>query len=270
MLLDIKLNLHPINFIIISCIVQNIILAGVLVFYKKGNRRANRFIGLFVLICSVHFAWPLMIDSNLGDIFNQVFWFPYSYLLAIGPLLFFYTKSLTESNFQISIKESIHFLPALAEMLIQLFFIKESIGNNMVPLEARGFLMFRIIEFAGTGISILVYGKKSLSLIKIHEARLVENFSNQRDITLSWLFKLIKYLRVLWIFWLAFELSLIVFLQFQMHLTPVYLLLYFLLGVITYSNYWIGIQALNKSEVLIEKEPVSRLHGKYKCLLKAE
>ena len=55
---------------------------------------------------------------------------------------------------------------------------------------------------------------------------MVENFSNQSDITLSWLFKLIKYLRVLWIFWLVFELSFILFWQFQMHLIPVYLLLY--------------------------------------------
>jgi AraC-like DNA-binding protein len=257
MLLEIKINLHPVNLVIISGILQSVILAAVLVFYKKGNRQANRFIGLFVLICSMHFAWPLMIDSNLGDIFNQVFWFPYSYLWAIGPLLFFYTKSLTEPNFQIGVKDSIHFLPALAEVLIHAFFIKDSIGNNTVPLEAKGFLIFRIVEFAGTGTSILAYGKKSLTLIKIHEARLVENFSNQRDITLSWLFKLIKYLRVLWIFWLVFELSFILFLQFQMHLTPVYLFLYFLLGVITYSNYWIGIQALTKSEVLIEKKTIN-------------
>ena len=88
---------------------------------------------------------------------------------------------------------------------------------------------------------------------------MVENFSNQRDVTLSWLFKLIKYLRVLWIFWLTFELAFIVFWQFKMHVIPVYILLYLLLGVITYSNYWIGIQALIKSEVVTEKNPVNPL-----------
>ena len=82
------------------------------------------------------------------------------------------------------------------------------------------------------------------------------NFSNQKDITLTWLSKLIKYLLVLWIFWLAFELSFILFLQFQLHLLPVYLLLYVLLGVTTYSNYWIAIQTLIKSEVLTEKKSI--------------
>lgn len=255
--LEIKINLHPLNFIIISGVLQGIILAGVLIFYGKGNRKANRLIGLFVLICALHFSWSLVIDTNLDYIFNQVFWLPYSYLLAIGPLLFFYTKSLTESNFQTSNKAFIHFLPVTVEALMQAFFICESIRNNIQPYEVQGFLWFRVVEFVGTGVSILIYGKQCLSLIRIHEARLVENFSNQKDITLSWLFKLIKYLRVLWIFWLVFELSFILFWQFQMHLIPVYLLLYILLGVITYSNYWIGIQALIKSEALIEKKPIS-------------
>ena len=62
---------------------------------------------------------------------------------------------------------------------------------------------------------------------------------------------------MLWIFWLVFEISFIVFWQFQMHLIPVYLLLYILLGVIVYSNYWIGIQALIKSELLSERSIVA-------------
>jgi AraC-like DNA-binding protein len=256
-LLEIKINLHPVNLVIISGVLQSIILAGVLIFHRKGNRSANRLIGLFVLICSLHFSWPLLIDTNLADILNQVFWFPYSYLLAIGPLLFFYTKSLTESNFRIGIKESVHFLPVVMEVLIQAFFIKESMQNNVLDYDVKGFLWFRIVEFIGTATSILIYGKQSLALIRTHEARMAENFSNQRDVTLLWLFKLIKYLRVLWIFWLVFELSFILFWQFQMDLIAVYLLLYTLMGVITYSNYWIGIQALTKSEVLIEKKTVS-------------
>lgn len=248
---EVEINIHPINFIIISGILQSIILAGVLIFSRKGNRDASRLIGLFVLICSLHFSWSLIIDLNLADIFKQIFWVPYSYLMAIGPLLFFYTKSLTAPNFQIRLKESIHFIPVVVEVLIQLYFIKEGIQNNTVHYTIQGFAWFRIIEFTGTVTSILIYGKQCLTLIRVHEARMVQNFSNEKDITLTWLYNLIRYLRVLWIFWLMFELSFILFLQFQIHLIPIYMLLYVLLGVITYSTYWIGIQAFNKSEVSI-------------------
>lgn len=199
------------------------ILAGILVFSKKGSRRANILIGLFIFICSLHFSWSLIIDTNLADIFKPIFWFPYSYLLAIGPLLFFYTKSLTGPGFKIGVREVIHFLPAFAEALMQSFFIREGIQDGIVHYDVQGFLWFRIVELTGAAISILIYGKQSLALIRIHEAWLVENFSNQRDITLAWLFKLITYLRILWIFWLLFELSFMLFLKFQMHLIPVYL-----------------------------------------------
>ena len=137
---EVKINLHPVNFIIISGILQSIVLAGILVFYRKGNRSANTFIGLLVLICSLHFSWYLIMDTNLADIFIQAFWFPHSYLLAIGPLLFFYTKSLTGSSFQMTIKESIHFLPVAAEVLIQLFFIKGSIQHRILLYDVDGFL----------------------------------------------------------------------------------------------------------------------------------
>jgi AraC-like DNA-binding protein len=257
MLPEIKINLHPVNFVIISGILQSLILGVVLVFYGKGNRDANRAIGLLVMICSLHFLWSLIIDTNLADIFKPVFWFPYSYLLAIGPLLFFYTKFLTRSEIRTGINKAIHFLPVAIEVFMQLYFIRESIEQDIVHYEIRGFLLFRVIELTGTAASILIYGKHSLSLIKMHEERMVQNFSSQKDITLSWLYKLIKYLRVLWIFWLAFEMSFLVFWQFQMHLLPVYLLLYLLLGVITYSNYWIGIQALIKSGILLENVSIA-------------
>jgi AraC-like DNA-binding protein len=199
----------------------------------------------------------LIIDSNLADIVKQVFWFPYSYLLAIGPLLFFYTKSLTDPDFRIGKKNLVYFVPVIIEVLIQLFFIKESITTNTLFYEVRGFVAFRIVEFAATVISILVFGRRSLAMIKIHEAWMLENFSNQKDVTLLWLSKLIKYLSVLLISGLIFELSFILYLQLRPDLIAVYLLLYLLLGVITYSNYWIAIQALIKSEVLTEKKVVA-------------
>mgnify|MGYP003579620985 CR=1 FL=1 len=254
---EIKVNLHPLNFIIISGILQSIILACILLFYRRGNKLANVLIGTCVLICGLHFSWSLIIDTNLADIFKQVFWIPYSYLLAIGPLLYFYTKTLTTAHFKMSAKEAFHFLPVFIEVLVQVFFIGVSIRNSILFYDVPGFLIFRIIEFVGTIVSILVYGKRCLVLIRAHEIWAVENFSNQKDITLLWLSKLIKYLRVLWMFWLIFELSFILFLQFQLHLIFVYLLLYILLAVITYSNYWIAIQALIRSEILPEKKNLS-------------
>ena len=249
---DIHINLHPVNFIILSGLLQCLIVGAILLFYKKGKHVSNCLIGLFILLCSFHFAWSLIIDTNLGDIFKPLFWFPYSYLLALGPLIFLYTKSLTQHDFRINRSAMPFFLPVIVEFLVQLYFIASGIVENRVHYDVPGFIVFRVVQLTAAAISITVYGSKSLELIREHEAAIVENFSNQRDVTLAWLDKLVKYLRVLWLFWLAFEVSFTVFLQFQVHFIFVYLILYFLLGVTTYSTYWIGIHAIAKTDTRIE------------------
>ena len=250
---EISINLHPINFVIISGIIQSIILSVILISYKKGNRSANIFIGLVVLICSLHFSWPLVIDTNIADRFRWSFSFPYSFLLALGPLLLFYAKSLATPDFRVNRKDWIHILPVIVEVVVQLVLIIQSVRNNRLLYEVPGFLLFRAVEFSGAALSIFVYGKQALAILQRHEVWVADNFSNKKDITLFWLYQLIRYFRILFTSWLFFELSFMVFQRFQLHFIPVYLLLYMLLALMTYSCYWIGIQAMIKSEVLTEK-----------------
>lgn len=252
---DIKINLHPVNFILLSGLLQSFILGIILLFYQKGKHVSNLLIGLFIVLCTLHFTWSLIIDTNLGDIYEPLLWFPYSYLLAIGPLIFLYTRSLAQHEFRIDRGVLSHFLPVIVELLSQLYFIKEGIAENRVHYDVPGFIVFRVIHLTAAAISISIYGRKSLELIREHEAAIVQNFSNQRDVTLAWLSKLVKYMRVLWLFWLAFEVLFILFLQFQMHFMLVYLMLYLLLGATTYSTYWIGIHALTKASSRLEMVP---------------
>ena len=252
---DIKINLHPVNFIILSGLLQCFILGTILLFYKKGKHVSNLLIGIFIILCTLHFAWSLIIDTNLGDIYKPLLWFPYSYLLAIGPLIFLYTRSLAQHDFRIDWSVLWHFSPVIVELLAQLYFIKEGIAENRVHYDVPGFIGFRVAHLTASAISISVYGRKSLELIREHETVIVQNFSNQRDVTLTWLSKLVKYMRVLWLFWLAFEVSFTLFLQFQMHFILVYVILYLLLGATTYSTYWIGIHALTKASSRLEMVP---------------
>jgi AraC-like DNA-binding protein len=248
---EIKVNLHPVNFIIISGVIQSVVLA-VMLLAATPRSRGNRWMGLFLLICSLHFSWSLLIDSNLGDIFKPLFWIPYSYLLAVGPVMFFYTRTLTDRNFKAQSNAFLHFMPAVLEALTQCYLIFRSIQNNVPPHGIDGFVWFRVTQLTAAAISITLYGRRSLSLIATYEKAMAENFSNQKEITLAWLFRLIKYLRVLWCVWLLFEVSFVLFQKFQMHFLAVYAFLYILLAVLVYSTYWIGIQAFKKADWLSE------------------
>ena len=118
---DIKINLHPVNFIILSGLLQCIIIGVILLLSKNGRRLSNCRIGIVLILCTLHFAWSLLIDTNLGDLFKQLFWFPYSYLLALGPLVYFYTKSLTAHDFNFRLSALRHFLPAGVELIAQVY-----------------------------------------------------------------------------------------------------------------------------------------------------
>lgn len=248
-------NLHPLNFLIISGILQIIILSFIIFFHQKGNIKANKVLSVFIFISALHFGWYMVIDSNIEQIIGAYFlWIPYSYLLSLGPLIYFYTRILTTSNFQFSLKHSLHFLPATAEVLLQLLLIIEGISSNRQFYDNTYFIVFKIIQILFTCTSLLVYANKSMILIKSHEKSLIDNFSNYKNITLLWLYRLIKYMRILWFFWLSFEMTFIIFWRFQLHAIPVYLLLYVLLIIATYSTYWIGIEGLKKTESLPENE----------------
>lgn len=133
MLADIKINLHPVNFIILSGLLQCVILSAILLYYKGGKRTSNCLIGSFILLCSLHFLWSMVIDTNLGDIFKQLYWFPYSFLLALGPLIYLYTKSLTQDVIKFDSSTMIHFIPVGVELAAHVYFISQSISVGKVP-----------------------------------------------------------------------------------------------------------------------------------------
>lgn len=248
-------NLNLLNFLIISGILQIIILSFLLFFHKKGNQKADKVLSGLLFISAFHFAWYMVIDSNIEQIKGAYFlWIPYSYLLALGPLIFFYTRILTTSDFKIGQKNIYHFIPAALEVVFQVFLILVSIFTNRQFYDNTYFIIFKVIQLLFTCVSIVIYVNKSLILIKSHEKSLINNFSNHKNLTLQWLYRLIKYLRILWFFWLSFELTFIFFWRFQLHSIPVYILLYTLLIIATYSTYWIGIEGLKKTESLPENE----------------
>jgi len=49
-----------------------------------------------------------------------LFFIPFMQVLLIGPVVYFYTKSLLNTNFKLSRKELIHFIPAILYLVYSL------------------------------------------------------------------------------------------------------------------------------------------------------
>lgn len=237
-------NLNPINFFIISGLVQNFILAGI-TFWRRGDRApANRLIAIAMLIVNLHFTYLMLLDTDLDNMFPPLLWFPYSGLTAIGPIIFLYTSTLANAGFRISGNHLLHFIPVGVEIVLQLIMIANAIVAEEMFYNTSFYFYFTPLIYLWTALSIVYYLRRSLEIINNHESWALKNFSNLKEITLRWLRKLIIYFRILWLVWVPFIAIFLLFFRFQLQYLSVVLALYLLMLIVTYLTSWIGLENL--------------------------
>jgi hypothetical protein len=69
-------NWNPVNFLIISGLLQNFILSGIL-FFRRGDRPvASKILAVTIFIVSLHLANLMVLDTNLDNLFLAILWLP--------------------------------------------------------------------------------------------------------------------------------------------------------------------------------------------------
>lgn len=98
------------------------ILYSVLLLIKaiRTENKSNYWLSLFIFLCSLYIA-PWMLGFA-GWYDNQpyrdiLFYLPLQHLLFIGPIIFFYTRSLLNPSFKLTKKEALHLIPGLLYLL---------------------------------------------------------------------------------------------------------------------------------------------------------
>lgn len=248
---QIYFNLNPVNFFIISGLSQNFILAAIL-FFKPGERQlSNKFLSLTILIVNIHLLYLMVLDTNLDNLFPFLLWMPYSYLSAIGPLIFFYTKAQTDVDFHLSKKDLLHFVPVSIEVGLQGIMIVQSVRSDELFYNTPPYFFLIPLICTWVTVSIFYYLRLSLRIINNHETWVLRNFSNLKEITLNWLRKLIIYYRLLWVVWVPFMAIFLLFFRFQLLYLPVVLMLYILMFLLVYLTLWIGLEGLIRSNLVL-------------------
>ena len=250
---EVYFNLNPVNFFIISGLIQNFILAGIL-FFRQGDRRlANRFLSLTIFIVNVHLAYLMVLDTNLDNLFPFLLWIPYSLLAAIGPLILLYVMALTDTDFSISKINVKYFIPVFLEICLQFIMIVQSILENKLFYNTPLYFYVTPVLYMWAAGSILYYLRRALGIINNHESWVLRNFSNLKEITLIWLRKMIIYYRLLWIVWVPFVAAFLLFFRFQLLYLVVVLTLYFLMLILVYLTLWIGLEGLGRGTLIFIK-----------------
>ncbi|MEL7424139.1 MAG: AraC family transcriptional regulator [Bacteroidota bacterium] len=226
-------------------------MVGIL-FFRRGDRKlANRFLSITIFAVNMHLFYLMVLDTNLDNFFPFLLWVPYSFLTAVGPLILFYTKALTDQDFSIAKISSKHFVPLAVEIGLQVIMIGQGILSGELFYNTPLYFSVTPLIYFGAAASIFYYLRMSIRIINNHQAWVLSNFSNLKEVTLTWLRKLIVYYRLLLLVWVPFVAAFLLFFRFQLQYLLIVLALYLLILVLTYLTFWIGIEGFGRGNLTL-------------------
>jgi len=195
-----ELNLYstPLLFAFIHGLIYIILLV------VRGSReqRLSDYILAGLLFCGITMILPYMLSFGTNHIlWTDLLFFPTHPGFLVGPLLYFYLISRTNSEFIFSRPQLIHFLPFIVYIIYHLVVFGQG------RLATQDWIADVHLRFIHTPINILMltsnfyYLYKSVDYYRSYRSWLNHSFSNTTDIDLSW------FRNLLWIVGIGISLS---------------------------------------------------------------
>ncbi|MEP5611613.1 MAG: AraC family transcriptional regulator, partial [Cyclobacteriaceae bacterium] len=179
-----QFEISPIQLVTICAVINGFVFAFLL-FEKKENRRANRFLSLMIFSMCLTFT-PYMLDPSIWNKFRWLAWMPFSLSYWIGPAFYFYVRTLTHPSRPLTKKWLWHFSPIVLNYLHSTYhaYVKDS---NPWPWFHH---FAEILEYVAI-LSILTYMIVSYRAIAKYQKSLLDSVSNTDQIDLLWIRRLI-------------------------------------------------------------------------------
>lgn len=130
-----------------------------------------------------------------------MFYFPFTNIVLIGPLFYFYFISLTNNSFTFTKKDRIHFLlPAIVLLVYVIKFIYDVVLNHTLsgsPLpehfgtKGTSVDIGSDIELIAGYVSLIYYLVLTFKAFSLYRKYIAENFSFEEKIKFTWLWRMV-------------------------------------------------------------------------------
>ena len=183
------MNLNFVDLMLVVLFFQLISISPYFFIDKKGNRK---FLGLFLLakaFCISNFI-SFRLSEYALEYFPHLFYFGSSFTILWGPLLYFYVKSITQSNFKLTKKDIVHFIPFLIHFIyLSAVFHLHSADYKREMISAGSVFpgISNLIVYVSVEVLIGIYTILSIYLIKKFTGELKNNFSSENKANANWL-----------------------------------------------------------------------------------
>ena len=241
-----ELDLNFFNLIIIASVFIGLIFGLLLIFTKRINQNANRYLGGVALIIVFWNIWVLSLDLDVFRYYPRFYLIPVNFSLGLGPLMYLYIKKMTTPDWLFSKKDWLHFLPLIFEIIVHVILCKEALEKGVLATDTSAFYaLFPAVQMFAI-ISVVVYCFLALSLIRKYHVWLKANYSDDDKYNLRWLYRLTILFAFFWFMLVPYTLIDYAFYNFQLGIQDYYPI-YILLSLMTL---WISIEAFLKPEMV--------------------
>jgi AraC-like DNA-binding protein len=108
------MTISPFDLLVLLGCLQGFIVAAALWFLRKGNRLANRLLGALIgLLGLMSLAVGIPVTNRWMTLALDLL--PLIMVMPLGPLLFFYTRSVLDPSFRLGRRERRHFYPVVLD-----------------------------------------------------------------------------------------------------------------------------------------------------------
>lgn len=178
------------------------IFVSILLLIKEDNRKANQYLSSLAFLLSL---WLLDTFFRVADIYGQnanLYFLPIYFSFAFGPLIYFYTLSITQTRTLSLGKKILHLTPAIIQGLFYCYL-------QLCNYDFRFYFWIEIhkpytynLELALSFLSLSGYLYFCRNHLKKYKIRIENNFSDIHRIALRWLNQLHGVLFFISLFWL--------------------------------------------------------------------
>ncbi|MBS1527847.1 MAG: ABC transporter permease [Bacteroidetes bacterium] len=173
-------------------------------FAQSVNRAGNRYLALALLTMILWMVRVLITDVRLETLSPSWDRLPMQFLLALGPLIYFYVLKITRPGHNFSYKDILHFSPLVVELGVQALEIRESIATEGATSNTPAFQLLNPVLQLLIFISIIAYVYRSDKLIQNFYRRLPPTLMDRSLLEFRWLHRLLAATALLWLLWICF------------------------------------------------------------------
>ncbi len=199
--MNMQLDLYAMLFLLGGA--QALFLAAALLAVKRGNRMANRILGIFLLALAIPLLMSVAHHTKAILNFPHLLRIETPLIFVYGPLFLLYVKALTAKDFALQKRHFFHFIPFLIYTAYLFPFYAQSQADKIKYWSTahRHALPLSLHIETVLGIcQVLIYLLVTVRLLAGHTRTIKESFSSIEKINLDWIRNLIIGFGALWAF----------------------------------------------------------------------